>query len=62
MPSETPEEFEAGEDRRLATIAEIVEVSMKIETSMMEALDLVKQGIETHRRLLVELSNLVDGS
>ncbi len=62
MPSETPEEFEAHEDERLEAIAEIIVVSQELEEAMIKSLDQIKSSITTHRQLLTQLVNLVDGS
>ena len=50
------------DDERLETMADIIELSQRLESTLLDHLDLIKKGITTHRELLVQISNLVDGS
>ncbi len=54
---ETPEEF----DERLELMSELIGLAQEMEDTMLRTLDRVKEGIMTHRRLLVKLSDLIDG-
>ena len=54
---ETPEEFE----ERLDKMSELIGLAQEMEDTMLRTLDRVKEGIMTHRRLLVKLSDLVEG-
>ncbi len=57
MPAETPEEFE----ERLNKMSELIGLSQEMEDMMLQTLDALKDSITTHRRLLVELGNLIEG-